>query len=36
MIHQLYSKNIFAEGEFEEQATCKDFLQVQIEGKCLI
>ena len=25
-------KNIFEEGELDEKATCKDFLQVQIEG----
>ncbi len=25
-------KNIFEEGELEEDATCKDFLQVQKEG----
>src|SRR3970040_1993501 len=25
-------KNIFNEGELDEMATCKDFLQVQIEG----
>ena len=25
-------KNIFHEGELDEAATCKDFLQVQIEG----
>ena len=25
-------KNIFHEGELDEQATCKDFLQVQVEG----
>lgn len=29
----MHLKNVFAEGELEEQATCKDFLQVQIEGK---
>jgi hypothetical protein len=28
----LHLKNIFEEGELEEQATCKDFLQVQNEG----
>ncbi|MFT5646488.1 MAG: hypothetical protein ACI976_001170 [Aureispira sp.] len=29
----IHLKNIFKEGELEEKATCKDFLQVQIEGK---
>ncbi|TGL18570.1 hydroxyacid dehydrogenase [Leptospira bourretii] len=29
----LHLKNIFSEGELLESATCKDFLQVQIEGK---
>jgi len=29
----IHLKNIFEEGELEEKATCKDFLQVQIEGK---
>ena len=29
----IHLKNIFKEGELEEIATCKDFLQVQIEGK---
>ncbi len=28
----LHLKNIFNEGELSEAATCKDFLQVQIEG----
>lgn len=28
----LHLKNIFQEGELEEVATCKDFLQVQTEG----
>ncbi|MGC9365387.1 MAG: virulence RhuM family protein [Fidelibacterota bacterium] len=28
----LHLKNIYAEGELKEQATCKDFLQVQKEG----
>ncbi|MBN2602072.1 MAG: virulence RhuM family protein [Candidatus Marinimicrobia bacterium] len=28
----LHLRNIYAEGELEEQATCKDFLQVQKEG----
>lgn len=28
----IHLKNIFEEGELEEIATCKDFLQVQIEG----
>ena len=29
----MYLKNVFAEGELEEAATCKDFLQVQVEGE---
>lgn len=29
----IHLKNIFDEGELEEKATCKDFLQVQKEGK---
>ena len=29
----IHLKNIFEEGELEETATCKDFLQVQKEGK---
>lgn len=29
----IHLKNIFGEGELEEISTCKDFLQVQIEGK---
>jgi hypothetical protein len=28
----IHLKNIFEEGELEEKVTCKDFLQVQIEG----
>jgi len=28
----IHLRNIFSEGELEEGATCKDFLQVQIEG----
>jgi len=28
----IHLKNIFNEGELDEMATCKDFLQVQIEG----
>ena len=28
----LHLKNIFTEGELDELATCKDFLQVQKEG----
>ena len=28
----IHLKNIFEEGELEEKATCKDFLQVQKEG----
>ncbi|MEA3445665.1 MAG: virulence RhuM family protein, partial [Bacteroidota bacterium] len=29
----MHLKNVFEEGELEEQSTCKDFLQVQKEGK---
>ena len=29
----IHLKNIFDEGELEEKSTCKDFLQVQVEGK---
>jgi len=29
----MHLKNIFNEGELSEKATCKEFLQVQIEGK---
>jgi hypothetical protein len=29
----IHLKNIFEEGELEEKATCKEFLQVQVEGK---
>jgi len=29
----IHLKNIFDDGELEEKATCKDFLQVQVEGK---
>lgn len=29
----IHLKNIFEEGELDETSTCKDFLQVQIEGK---
>ncbi len=29
----IHLKNIFNEGELDESATCKDFLQVKIEGK---
>ncbi len=29
----IHLKNIFEEGELEEKATCKDFLQVQVEGE---
>lgn len=29
----MHLKNVFAEGELKEQATCKDFLHVQTEGK---
>ena len=28
----IHLKNIFNEGELDESATCKDLLQVQIEG----
>ena len=28
----MHLKNIYAEGELQEESTCKDFLQVQIEG----
>ena len=28
----IHLKNIYEEGELSEEATCKDFLQVQIEG----
>lgn len=28
----MHLKNVFADGELQEEATCKDFLQVQIEG----
>lgn len=28
----IHLKNIFSEGELDEAATCKDFLQVQLEG----
>ena len=28
----MHLKNVFADGELQEQATCKDFLQVQQEG----
>ena len=28
----LHLKNIYTEGELQESATCKDFLQVQKEG----
>jgi hypothetical protein len=29
----IHLKNIFEEGELDEMSTCKNFLQVQIEGK---
>ncbi|MFH1692516.1 MAG: RhuM family protein, partial [Candidatus Omnitrophota bacterium] len=29
----MHLKNIYASGEIEQSATCKDFLQVQQEGK---
>ena len=29
----IHLKNIFEEGELQEASTCKDFLQVQQEGK---
>lgn len=28
----IHLKNIFSEGELDENSTCKDFLQVQLEG----
>lgn len=28
----MHLKNVFSDGELEESATCKDFLQVQVEG----
>ena len=28
----MHIKNIYAEGELSEEATCKDYLQVQLEG----
>ena len=32
----LHLKNIFEEGELQEDATCKDFLQVQKEGNRMV
>ena len=32
----IHLKNIFEEGELEEDATCKDFLQVQKEGSRVV
>lgn len=32
----LHLKNIFEEGELQEDATCKDFLQVQQEGNRMV
>lgn len=32
----IHLKNIFEEGELTEEATCKDFLQVQKEGSRMI
>jgi len=32
----IHLKNIFDEGELQEEATCKDFLQVQKEGKRMV
>lgn len=29
----MHLRNVFAEKELEEEATCKDFLQVQVEGR---
>ena len=29
----MHLKNIYAEGEADQESTCKDFLQVQYEGK---
>ncbi len=29
----MHLRNIYAEGELNEEATCKNFLQVQLEGK---
>jgi hypothetical protein len=29
----MHLKNIYAEGELQEASTCKEFLQVQAEGK---
>ena len=29
----IHLKNIFESGELDEEATCKEFLQVQLEGK---
>jgi len=31
-MESLHLKNIYQERKLEEDATCKDFLQVQIEG----
>lgn len=28
----MHLKNVFSDGELHESATCKDFLQVQVEG----
>ena len=28
----MHLKNVYAEGELSEKSTCKDFLQVQVEG----
>ena len=32
----MHVKNVFTEGELDEIATCKDFLQVQMEGKRMV
>ena len=32
----IHLKNIFEEGELQEDATCKDFLQVQQEGNRIV
>ena len=32
----LHIKGIYEDGELNEAATCKDYLQVQIEGNCSV
>ena len=32
----IHLKNIFEEGELQENATCKDFLQVRQEGNRIV